>query len=178
MNNSRKVVLYIAMSLDGCIESTGCSLDFLSIVEKKGEDYGYSEFYNTVDTIILGRRTYQKVISMGYDYANTGKEVIVITRTQSPSIGNLKFYTGNLTELIMELKTQEGKNIYCDGGARIVNELQRNDLIDEYIISIIPVLLGGGLNLFRSGFEIQKLDLLSSKQFEKGLVQLHYQVRR
>ena len=162
------------MSLDGYIADSNDSLDFLSIVEEEGEDYGYFDFVNSVDTVIIGRKTYKKVLSMGYDYPHTDKAVYIITRTKREDVGSFKFYTGNITDLVTDLKKQEGKDIYCDGGAEIVNVLLKNNLIDEYQISIIPILLGEGIKLFKGGLAEQKLSLLSSKQFNKGLVQLHY----
>lgn len=174
MTMERKVVLYISTSLDGYIATKDNSLEFLSIVEQEGEDYGYNDFVKTVDTVIIGRKTYEKVIAMGYEYPHTDKDVYIITRTEKPSIGSFKFYTGELTQLVNRLKNQSGKNIYCDGGAEIANELIQNDSVDEYIISVIPILLGDGIKLFKDGRPEQKLELVSAKQFEKGLTQLHY----
>ena len=174
MAMDRKVILYISMSLDGYIATKDNSLDFLSIVEQEGEDYGYIDFVKSVDTVIIGRKTYEKVIEMGYEYPHKDKDVYIVTRTAKPSIGNFKFYTGELTQLVNSLKNQSGKHIYCDGGAEIVNELIINDLVDEYIISVIPILLGDGIKLFKDGRPEQKLELVSAKQFGKGLTQLHY----
>lgn len=171
---SRKVVLYIATSLDGYIATNDGDLNFLSSVEQEGEDYGYYDFVKSVDAVIVGRKTYEKVLSMGFDFPHTDKEAYIITRTPRPSIGSVQFYTGKLKSLVEELKSKEGKNIYCDGGAEIVNELMKHDLIDEYIISVIPVFLGGGIRLFKDGRSEQKLELLSAKSFDKGLVQLYY----
>jgi dihydrofolate reductase len=95
---------------------------------------------------------------------------------ERPAIGNFKFYTGDLAQLVNHLKAQSGKNIYCDGGAEVANELMKNNLIDELIVSIIPVLLGDGIKLFNDGRPEKELNLVSSKQFESGLVQLHYMV--
>jgi len=174
MPEVRKLVLYIAISLDGYIADVNDDLSFLSIVEQEGEDYGYSDFVKTIDTIIIGRKTYEKVISMGYDYSHTDKEVYIITRTERPQSGVCKYYSGDLKELVFKLKNQQGKNIYCDGGAEIAHELLKSRLIDEFIISVIPIFLGGGTRLFKDGRPEQKLKLLSTKQFNKGLVQLHY----
>lgn len=162
------------MSLDGYIATKDNSLEFLSIVEQVGEDYGYNDFVKSVDTVIIGRKTYEKVIAMGYEYPHTDKDLYIITRTERPSIGNFKFYTGELQQLINLLKNQSGKNIYCDGGAEIANELIKNNSIDEYIISVIPILLGDGIKLFKDGRPERKLKLVSAKQFDKGLTQLHY----
>ncbi len=174
MLKDRKVVLYISMSLDGYIADRNDELGFLSLVEQEGQDYGYVDFINSVDAIIIGRKTYEKVISMGYNYPHTHKDVYIITHIERPAIGSFKFYTGDLTELVTKLKNEQGKNIYCDGGAEIVNELLINNLIDEFIISVIPILLGDGIKLFRKGRLEQKLELISEKSFDKGLVQLHY----
>jgi dihydrofolate reductase len=174
MTTNRKVVLYISMSLDGYIATKGNSLEFLSIVEQEGEDYGYSNFVKSVDTVIIGRKTYDKVIELGYEYPHTDKDVFIITRTERPSIGNFKFFTGELTQLVKSLKNQSGKNIYCDGGAEIANQLMQNNLVDEYIISVIPILLGDGIKLFQEGRPKQKIQLVSVDQFDKGLTQLHY----
>jgi dihydrofolate reductase len=174
METDRKVVLYIAMSLDGYIATKNNSIEFLSIVEQEGEDYGYNDFISSVDAIIIGRKTYDSVIAMGYEYPHTDKDVYIITRTERPPIGNFTFYTGDVTELVYSLKNQSGKNIYCDGGAEIAHELIKHNSIDEYIISVIPILLGDGIKLFKDGRPEQQLKLVSVKQFDKGLIQLHY----
>ena len=171
---NRKVILYIAMSLDGFIAKSDGDISFLSQVEQEGEDYGYSAFTETVDTIILGRKTYDKILSMGFDAYYGDRSAFVLTRSPHPGTDKITFYSGSLPELISSLKGQTGKHIYCDGGAKTVNRLLQDKLIDELIISIIPVLLGDGIRLFGQSFPEQKLQLVSSKSFEKGLVQLHY----
>lgn len=170
----RAVILYIAMSLDGYIAKPNDDLDFLSIVEQEGQDYGYAAFVKTVDTVIVGRRTYDKVLSMGYEFPHTDKDAYIITRTARPNIGTIKFYTGDLKTLVAQLKAERGKNIFCDGGAETVNELLKADLIDELIISIIPILIGNGIKLFNNGRPEQRLELVSVKSFDKRLTQLHY----
>jgi len=174
MKNNRKVILYIAMSLDGFIAKPDGDISFLSQVEQEGEDYGYSAFTETADTVILGRKTYDKVLSMGFDLHYGERKVYVLTRNPHPATEKITFFSGNIPELFSSLKSQSGKNIYCDGGAETVQQLLQEDLIDEFIISIIPVLLGNGIRLFEKDFPEQKLQLAKSKSFEKGLVQLHY----
>ncbi len=176
----RTLSIYIATSLDGYIAKPNDDLGFLKLVEKEGEDYGYAEFTSTIDTIILGRKTYDWVLreigSAHYD--NGERDVYVITGTERPGVGKTKFYTGNLTELIQRLKSGTGKNIYCDGGAEIINELLKNDLIDEFIISVIPVLVGNGTRLFKDGRPEQQLELVSTKAFDTGLVHVHYKRKK
>lgn len=173
----RKLVLYIATSLDGYIAKPNDDLSFLSIVEKKGEDYGYNSFNETIDTVIVGRKTYDWVMKQVAEFPHANKNTFVITRSARPSIGNIHFYSGDLKDLVEQLKNAKGKNIFCDGGAEVVNELMKYKLIDEYIISIIPILLGNGTRLFIDGRPEQYLQLLSAKSFETGLTQLHYKIK-
>lgn len=176
----RTLTIYIATSLDGYIAKPNDDLSFLKLVEKEGEDYGYAEFTATIDTIILGRKTYDWVLKEigSSHYDNGDRNVYVITRTEKPSVGKTTFYTGDLTELVQQLKSQNGKNIYCDGGAEIINELLKKDLIDELIISVIPVLLGNGTRLFKEDRPEQLLELVSTKTFETGLIQMHYKRKK
>lgn len=172
----RKTALFIAMSLDGYIAKPNDDLGFLKLVEKEGEDYGYAAFTGTIDTVIIGRRTYDYVLKeIGPSfYDNAKRDVYVITRTQRPPVGRTIFYNGNLTDLIEKLRSEKGKNIYCDGGAEVINELLRHDLIDEYIISVVPILLGSGTRLFKDGRPEQLLEFIKAKTFDTGLAQLHY----
>jgi dihydrofolate reductase len=174
MMAERRVILYIAISLDGYIAKPGDDLSFLSIVEKEGEDYGYGEFIRTVDTVIMGRKTYDWILAHVKTFPHKDKQTFIITGTPKPSIGNTSFYNGNLKHLVLELKNREGKNIFIDGGSELVHELLKDRLIDEFYISVIPVLLGEGIRLFHDGRPEQKLTLVDSKYFETGLVQLHY----
>ncbi len=171
---NRKVILYIAMSLDGFIAKPDGDISFLSLMEQEGEDYGYLDFTATVDTVILGRKTYDKILSMGIEVPYGDRQVFVLTRNPTHATGNFTFYSGSLPGLIFKLKNQDGKHIYCDGGAETVHAFLKDYLFDELIISIIPVLLGDGIRLFGQSFPEQKLKLVGTKVFEKGLVQLHY----
>ena len=174
----RNVILYIAASLDGFIAAPNDDLSFLSLVEKNGEDYGYTDFIKTVDTVILGRKTYDWVMKHASAFLHTDKETYIITRTARPGNENVNFYTGNLKELVQNLKKKAGKNIFVDGGAEIVHELLLENLIDEFIISVIPVLLGKGVRLFNDGRPELYLELVRSKQYKTGLIQLYYKTAR
>jgi dihydrofolate reductase len=170
----RKVTLFIAASIDGYIAAPGDDLDFLSTVEREGEDYGYFSFISSVDTVILGRRTYDKVLSFGIPFPHADKETYVVTRTSKPQEGNVRFFTGDLSALVGELKSRPGKTIFVDGGAQLVQEMLRLDLLDEMVISTIPVLLGGGIRLFGEGFAMRQWQLMESKAFPSGLVQCRW----
>lgn len=172
--------LFIATSLDGYIAKPNDDLSFLKLVEKEGEDYGYAEFTANVDTVILGRKTYDYVFKeIGSSHYDNGKrDVYVITRTPKEKVGRTTFHTGALTDLVKQLQSETGQKIYCDGGAEVINELLKNDLIDEFIISIVPILLGKGTRLFKDGRPEQLLELPTAKTFDTGLTQLRYKRKK
>ena len=165
------------MSLDGYIAKPNDDLSFLSIVEKDGEDYGYIDFITTIDTVIIGRRTYDWVMNQVPEFPHSDIDTYVLTRTPRPSVGKTNFYTGDLKSLVLSLKGQEGKSVFVDGGAEVVNELLADNLIDDFIISVIPIMVGEGIRLFKDGRPEQVLELIDVKKFETGLVQLHYRQR-
>ena len=169
----RKIILYIACSLDGFIAAPGDNLDFLSVVEKPGEDYGYNEFLAGIDTAIMGKRTYDWVKRNAPDYIHE-ITTYVYTRTPQPAEGKIIFYSGDLPDLARKLKSEKGKDIFCEGGAAVANILLKQHLIDEIIISIIPVILGKGIRLFTDEGEQGNLRLAWVKEFDTGLVQIKY----
>jgi len=174
--SNRKVVLYISMSLDGYIATKDDDLSWLSIVEKEGLDYGYGEMMERTDTYIVGKKTYDVVLGLtGGDFPQTKMfNCYIITRQEIESKEGITFYNGDLKNLIAKLKSEDGKDIYCDGGSQIVKLLMDKDLIDEYIISVIPISLGDGIRLFQGGTPKHNLELIKSESFETGLVQVHY----
>ncbi|MEM9931348.1 MAG: dihydrofolate reductase family protein, partial [Bacteroidota bacterium] len=134
---NRKVILYISMSLDGYLATKDDGLDWLSVVEREGEDYGYADFTKNVDTYIVGRTTYETVKQLlGGDFPQAQQyDCYVLTRQSLTPEPGITFYGGDLRDLIQRLKSELGKNIYCDGGATVVKLFAEHDLIDEYIIS-------------------------------------------
>lgn len=172
----RELILYISMSLDGFIATEDDDLSWLSVVEKEGEDYGYDDFNDTVDTYIVGRITYEKILELtGGVFPQAAKhQCYVITRESREPENGVTFYSGEIGELIGELKSRNGKHIYCDGGGQVVKLLMDKNLIDEYVISVIPVILGNGKRLFMGGTSTIPLHALPVKYFNTGLVQLRY----
>lgn len=173
---ARKVILYIAMSLDGYIAKHDDNIDFLSAVEAKDEDYGHADFLHNIDTVIWGRRTLDKVLSFGEGVPYKDKLVYVISKSRTGKEEHA-VYTDDLVGLIQELKSNPGRDIYCDGGGEIVFELLQQRLLDMVIISVIPHMLGDGIRLFRDGRPEQSLLLKKSISFPSGLVQLWYEVK-
>ncbi|MCB9235060.1 MAG: dihydrofolate reductase [Bacteroidia bacterium] len=172
---TRKVILFISMSLDGFIATSDDDLSWLDRMQVEGEDYGYQALIQQVDTYIVGRKTYSKVVDMLGKFPQQGQfDCYILTRQEIPSQPNLTFYQGNVADLIHKLRQKPGKHIYCDGGGEIVKLFMDHDLIDEYIISVIPTLLGEGKRLFRGGTAPRHIRLVDSKTYPSGLVQLKY----
>lgn len=172
--NNRKVILYIACSVDGYIADNNNDISFLDIVSEEGEDYGYTDFIDTVDTVIMGKNTYDKVLSFDIPFPHSDKQCFVVTNKNVDETSYIKSFSGDLIPLINLLKSKDGKYIFIDGGANIINQLLNSNLIDEFIISIIPIILGKGISLFGSNIKPIKLELIETKSFTSSLVQVHY----
>ncbi len=172
----RKVKLFIAVSADGFIATKDGDISFLNQVEMPGEDYGYSDFLKTVDTILMGRKTYEKVLSFGHDFSTVDKNIVVITRNKEfKNHKNIQFHS-HLIQFINEELPKPGKDIFCDGGAEIIQQLLNAGLVSEMTLSIIPFLLGDGIRLFDELAASNKLSLIHSKSYASGLVQLTYSI--
>ncbi len=172
----RKVILYIAMSLDGCIADRDGGVGWLSGQDGGGEDEdAYSAFIAGVDTVVMGWNTYHQIVtelSPG-EWVYAGLASYVIThRKLSPTEG-IVFTDEDPCALVEELRRQQGKSIWICGGAGIARQLAGADLIDEYDISAIPTLLGSGIRLFETLPAERKLRLVRSQERD-GIVRLTY----
>jgi len=165
----KKVILYIATSVDGFIARKNGSVDWLTKYNDSGEDYGYERFLDSVETVILGNTTYQEFKA---PYGN--KKCFVFSRTNTGRENNITFVNGNVREFIGSLDDGIG-NIWLVGGAEIVKEFLKKNLIDEFIITIIPIVLGEGIPLFGEGIGEHELKIQNIRRYESGVVQLHYQ---
>lgn len=173
----RKIILYIATSLDGYIARENGSVDFLDVYNESGDDYGYKEFYDSIDTIIMGGTTYgQFGSSKKFKSFYMGKPIFVFSRKNSGKNENVTFVNENVKEFVNTLNPTTSKNIWMLGGASILDEFLKNDLVDEFIITVMPVLLGKGISLFKKGHVERKLKLLNVKTHDLGVVQLHYMI--
>lgn len=175
----RKLKVFIAMSLDGYLAAPNDDLSFLQQLPQTNEDYGYHDFIKDVDTVVMGRKTYGKLLSMEVTVPHSGCQHFVFTKdTNLTSSETMVQYSHeNPVEWMRSAKSQGGRSIYCDGGASLLRAFWEADLVDEWTISIIPVLLGNGIRLFESahaGFHPLWLNPTSVKHFESGLIQLHY----
>ena len=165
--------VFIATSVDGYIARTDGSIDWLSIVHPVDEAHGYEKFMSSVDTIVIGRSTYDTVLQ--YEkWPYIGKRVIVMTNRPAKAHTAVEFYSGSAVELANRLTG--AKRVYVDGG-NVVSQFFAAGLIHDVTISVIPIVLGNGIRLFSGGEGEHRLELQSSRSWPSGMVQMRYSVR-
>lgn len=172
----RKVILFIAMSLDGYIADKKGGVGWLNGQDVSAENVDtYSVFVRDVDTVIMGWDTYHQIVTQlssgEWVYANLTS--YVITHRKLLSKKEIFFTEKAPADLVKELKNKEGKSIWICGGANIVQQFVQMDLIDEYYISVIPTVLGSGIRLFGTTPDEIKLKLIYTQNYN-GIVELIY----
>jgi len=169
-----KITYYVAVSLDGFIATADGGVDWLAPYEGTGEDYGYKAFYEPLDVLLLGSRTYEQALSFG-EWPYRGKTCWVFSKRQLEAIDpGVRVMDKSPREVVAELDEGQYKNAWLVGGAALAGSFRSQGLIDEYIITIIPTILGGGIPLFTPPGPSEALKLVSSERYESGLVQLKY----
>ena len=148
----RKVVLFIAMSLDSYIADVNGGVAWLAGDGSDCQNAGsYPEFIETVDTILWGYKTYHQVVAEltpgRWDYA--GKQSYVFTHQDLPSTKEIIFTSQDPAAFVQQLKAEPGKDIWLCGGASMIHQLLGHRLIDKFCFNIIPTILGGGVSLFQ-----------------------------
>lgn len=178
MADNRKIVCYIAESLDGYIATEDDSLEWLFKVEGEG-DAGYAEFMKTIDTVIMGRRTYDWVMDFEKGiYPYPGLQSYIFTRTvpAESSAGEIEFINEEIADFANKLKQEPGKNIWVIGGSQLLAGFMEAGLIDEFIISIAPVVIGKGIPLFQKSDLMTEYRLKEVKRYGE-FAQLHYEMK-
>ena len=172
-----KVILYIAVTIDGYIAREDGAVDWLDMVAVDGEDYGYAAFYEGVDALIMGSKTYEEVLLLSPgEWPYTGKLSYVLSRRALTTDNEEIVITSEAVEdVLAQLKGGDMETIWLLGGGVLTASMLALDLIDEMILSIIPLTLGNGLPLFpRQGQGERKFELLETKGYGSGVVQVHY----
>lgn len=177
-----KVSAFIAASLDGFIAREDGSLDWLPGVEADpgGEDYGYNQFIASVDAIVMGVATFEKVISLGeWPYGDKPVTVLSHRKLKLPEDPRRQMEVVALSpqQVIEQLIKKGASHVYVDGGKTIQSFLKAG-LIDELIITRVPVLLGSGITLFGSLEKDIHLRHIETRTYHDGMVQSHYEVQK
>lgn len=175
----RKVVLFIAMSLDGYIADGDGKVDWLMGQDTDVETAdSYMDFEKSIDTVIMGWTTYYQIETelSPEQWVYENQQTYVVTHRDCPSTNNITFTSTDPCSLVNTLKEKDGKDIWVCGGADIVQQLMRYNLIDIYHISAIPTILGNGKRLFSEAEQEIKLRLMTVKS-SNGITELIYHKR-
>ena len=173
------VSVFIATSLDGFIARSNGDIEWLNeaSVKAKDEDMGYESFMAMSDYLIMGRRSYEKVLSFD-TWPYEGERVIVVSKTLSTldeKLENVELFSGVLSELVARCESEQCTQLYIDGGA-LIHSFLREGFITDMTITTIPLLLGSGISLFGALEKDVELNLEFSKSFPSGFIQSKYKV--
>jgi dihydrofolate reductase len=170
--------VFIATSLDGFIARSNGDIDWLTDPggADAGEDYGYQEFIDSVDTLVVGRNTYELVLSFdAWPYA--GKRVVVLSHGAPPVpehlSGSVEITSGQPAELVRCLSESGARHVYVDGGKTIQGFLQAG-LVQDMTITRIPILIGDGIPLFGQLDRDVRFEHVETKAYPSGFVQSKY----
>jgi dihydrofolate reductase len=167
----RKITLNIASSLDGYIEGPNGEIDWCL----NDQDYGLTEFSEDTDALFMGRKSYELILQVGLGFFED-KTLYVFSDTllQDEHLAVNIVRKADFVAFVENFRKQEGRNIWLFGGADLVASFMAVNLIDEFLISVHPLLLGGGKLLFQPVENKVDLMLLNHKSYSSGLVQLRY----
>ncbi len=169
----RKLILNVAVSLDGFIEGPNGEYDWCFT----DGDYGMEEFLDSTDAIFFGRKSYELFIATSPEMWDDKKHYVFSNTLQSLQTDAV-LINQDIEAKVQELKNQEGKDIWLFGGASLTTSLLNAGLIDEFLLAIHPVILGAGKALFNGIDKRVWLKLAESKNYENGLVQNRYQTQQ
>lgn len=165
------------MSIDGFIARTDGSLDWLDEFENQdGEDYGYNKFIAGIDTIVMGRVTYEQILGFGIDWPYSGYRTFVLTTDANYNIMTPDTeITDRINKNIIDnLKSAGEKDIWIAGGGKLITEFLNLGAIDEMILSVVPRILGSGIRLIPGNPGDIRFELLETETFKSGIVNLNY----
>jgi dihydrofolate reductase len=177
MTKRRNVIVHIATSADGYIARPDGDLEWLTSRPAPKGFYGMSAFMKSIDTMVLGRKTYEVSLRMGAKLDSKSRSV-VFSRHAPPADAppGVEFVSGAISPFVSRLRDRPGKDIWLMGGGEIIASFLDEHAIDEFVISVVPVFIGDGIPLIARRHRNVPLGLHSVERFEDGLVQLRYQV--
>lgn len=168
----RKVILNVAVSMDGLIEGPNGEYDWCFT----DQDYGMKNFLNRIDAIFYGRKSYMMMIGEGGGMNPFGDKQSFVFSNTMPIHPDYTLVRGDVVRQVMELKSSPGKDIWLFGGAELATSMLMANLVDELLLAVHPIILGKGKALFALIPHRVKTQLIASHAYSSGLVSLHYQV--
>jgi dihydrofolate reductase len=167
----RKIILALGISIDGYIARPDGTFDFLFMPK----DFSMAEFFASIDTGIMGRKTYEVAKAQGEGGFGPQLKTYVLSRKLPPGEREGKTFVNVSPQLLVdEIRRSKGKDIWLMGGGEIARDFLKVDLVDELHLGVVPVLLGEGLPLFPSGFPQRNFELMENKTYSQGLISLKY----
>jgi dihydrofolate reductase len=178
----QQVVLFIAASLDGFIARSDGGIDWLEgLPNPDNSDHGYGEFLEGIGSILMGRKTYEAIMGFGMDWPYAGIKTFVVSQQQAFGINSpdTQLVRGEeVPRLISQLKASSSKDIWLVGGGELATWFLNQDLLDQIILTLIPVVLGAGIPLFAPAPRESTWDLKKAKPYSSGAVALYYDIKR
>lgn len=172
MDSNTQFILYVAITLDGYIASTDGGIDWLTAFETSDEETGYEAFYSTINALVMGSATYEQVLGFG-EWPYVGKLSYVLTRRNLLGDRPDIVFFNTIEATLDDIKTKGFQRVWIVGGGNIASAFMRRGLIDEYILTVTPIILGAGISLYQSVPE-QRLQQVGTKTLPSGMVELHY----
>ena len=178
MTKRRNVIVHIAASADGFIARPDGDLEWLTSRPAPKGFYGMNAFMRTIDTKVLGRKTYEASLRMGAKFDSKSR-AIVFSRQARPADApsGVEFVNGAISAFVSRLREYPGKNIWLMGGGDLIASFLDEQAIDEFVVSVVPVFIGDGVPLIARRHRHVPLKLHSIERFEDGVVQMHYGVQ-
>ena len=178
MTKLRKVIVHIATSADGYIARPDGDLEWLTSRPAPEGFYGMNAFMQTIDTKLLGRKTYEASLRMGAKFGSKDHYIVFSRHAPPPDVPlGVEFVNDAIGPFVNRLREQPGKNIWLMGGGELIASFLDEHAIDEFVISVVPVFIGDGIPLIARRHRHVPLELQSTECFEDGLAQLHYRVQ-
>lgn len=175
----KKIILYIAASLDQYIAEPDDGLEWLTdFPNPEKTDYGYKELLSSVDTVIIGGRSYRELECMDIIWSYPNHHTYIVSHHVWNAKENVSFITDNIIETISKLRNKSGKNIWLVGGGELISMLLAVDLIDEMRITYIPVILGKGIPLFPEQPKESIWELIESTGCKNGVLMVNYKRKK
>ena len=165
-----KIILYVAASLDGYIARETGDVDWLPT----NTDSGYDEFYKSIDVVIMGKKTYDQILTFG-EYPYKKKKSFVFSRDGSLTKDENVEFVSNVKEFTRKVTSSSKGNIWLVGGSELISAFIQHKLVNEIILSVIPIVLGKGIPLFQNINQEVKLELMKTTKYSR-LVELCYKI--
>jgi len=179
--SDRKIIVYIATSADGYIARADGSVDWLNRPRTAG-DYGWADFYKSIDTVLWGRKTYEMTIGFAKKGSGTRsskiKNYVFTHHPPTPKPKGIEIVNEPVKEFAQRLRATPGKDIWMMGGGGIIASFLEAGQLDEFIIHVIPTFIGEGIPLIAPQKMNVEMSLLATHGYEDGVVKLHYKVDR